>query len=54
MKHWILAPIVAISLGAMGQAPAPSEAVPSEEDCLGLIAILPTFRSDKMSAYYEE
>ena len=27
--------------------------MPTEEDCLGLIAVLPTFQIKKMSVYYE-
>jgi len=53
LKHWILAPIVVVSLGAIGQEPAPIGKIPTEEDCLGLIAVLPTFHSEKMKAYYE-
>ncbi len=53
LKRWILAPIVTVSLGAIGQAPAPIGKIPTEEDCLGLIAVLPTFHSEKMKAYYE-
>ncbi len=53
LKHWILAPIVVVSLGALGQEQAPIGKIPTEEDCLGLIAALPTFYSEKMKAYYD-
>ncbi len=53
MKHSILAPLVTISFFAMAQGPAPIGKIPTEEDCLGLIAVLPTFESEKMKTYYE-
>ena len=53
LKLWILALIVTFSLGAFGQAPTRIGEIPTEEECLGFIAILPTFHSDKMRAYYE-
>ena len=28
--------------------------IPTEEDCMGLIAVLPTFRSEAMTAWYEK
>ena len=37
----------------MAQGPAPIGEIPTEEDCLAFIAVLPTFESDKMKAYYE-
>jgi len=49
LKRWILIPIIAGSLGAKGQ----EQASPTEEDCLSLIAVLPTFHSEKMKAYYD-
>ncbi len=52
-QRWILASMVMVSLGAMGQAPAPIGEMPTEEDCLALIAVLPTFHSAKMKACYE-
>ena len=53
MKRWILASIVTVSFGAIGQVSAPVGTIPTEEDCLGLMAVLPTFHSEKMKAYYE-
>lgn len=53
MKRWILASIVTVSFGAIGQMSAPVGKIPTEEDCLGLMAVLPTFHSEKMKAYYE-
>ena len=54
MKHWILAPLVTISLNAIAQAPALIGKIPTEEDCLGLIAVLPTFESEKMKTYLRD
>lgn len=51
LKRWIFAPIVTVSLGAIGQAPPPIGKIPTEEECLGYIAILPTFRSENMKPY---
>lgn len=45
--------ILAISLVARAQGPLTIGAIPTEEDCLAFMAILPTFESDKMKAYYE-
>lgn len=53
MKRWILASIFAVSLGAKGQSAAPLGEIPTEEDCLSYIAILPTFQSEKMKIFYE-
>jgi hypothetical protein len=53
LKRWIFAPIVAVSLGAIGQVPPPIGKIPTEEDCLGFIAALPTFHSEKMMDYYK-
>lgn len=53
MKRWILTSIVAVSVVAKAQGPAPVGEIPTEEDCLALIAILPTFHSEKMKIFYE-
>ena len=53
LKLWILTPILAATVGAMAQATGPIGGIPSEEDCLAFIAILPTFHSKEMTAYYE-
>jgi len=53
LKHWILAPIITVSLAAIGQAQSPIEKIPPEEDCLGMIAVLPTFHSENMKVYYK-
>ena len=53
MKHWILVTALAVLVVPSVLAlEAVSELVP-EEDCLGLIAILPTFRNKDMSLYYQ-
>lgn len=53
LKHWILVSIAAFSFGAIGQTQGPIGMIPSEEDCLGFIAVLPTFHSERMKAYYD-
>lgn len=53
MKRWILTTIFAVSLVAKGQAVAPLGEIPTEEDCVSYIAILPTFQSEKMKVFYE-
>ena len=53
MKRWILASVVVVSLAAKGQVPASIGEIPTKEDCLSFIAILPTFQSKKMSAFYD-
>lgn len=53
LKHWILVPIYALSLGATGQTQELIGMLPTEEDCLSFIAVLPTFHSEKMKAYYD-
>lgn len=52
-KHWILVPISVLSLGAIGQTQVPIGMIPTEEDCLSFIAVLPTFHSEKMKEYYD-
>ena len=54
MKRWILAAIVTVSFGAIAQAAGPIGEIPTEEDRLGLIAVLPTFQSEGMKAFYEK
>ena len=54
MKYWITSLLVGVCSGALAQAPEPTEKVPSEEDCLGLIAVLPTFHIKAMRAYYDK
>lgn len=52
LKRWILAPLLAASLAGQGQVlPAIGE-IPTKEHCLSFIAILPTFHSARMSAFY--
>jgi hypothetical protein len=53
MKLWILSALVAFSLVFNSHALAPIGEIPTEEDCLGYIAILPTFHSEKMKVFYE-
>ncbi len=54
LKNLILGLVSTVSLGAMSQSPlAPIGKMPTEEDCLALIAVLPTFHSERMKAYYE-
>ena len=52
-KLWIMASMVAVAFSAMAQATATIGMIPTEEDCLGLIAVLPTFHSEKMKSYYD-
>ena len=53
VKNWILASIITASISALGQTQALIGRIPTQEDCLALIAVLPTFHSEKMKAYYE-
>jgi len=53
MKRVILTSIVAVALAANAQGQAPVGEIPTEEDCLAYIAILPTFHSEKMKFFYE-
>ncbi len=50
MKSHILAWVVIALLPTISQAQVPN---PTEEECLGLIAVLPTFDSAEMKAYFE-
>jgi len=54
MKRWILMALVAFAQVANGQTVPPIGEIPTEEDCLGYIAILPTFYSEKMKVFYEK
>lgn len=54
MKRWILTTLVAFAQIANGQSVLPLAEIPSEEDCRAYIAILPTFYSEKMKAFYEK
>lgn len=54
MKLWICIPMIVASLGAAAQASGPIGELPTEEDCLAFIAILPTFYSKEMGAFYEK
>lgn len=53
MIRWTFAALVFASTGAMAQSQYPNRQ-PSEEECLGLIGILPTFEIPEMKAYYEK
>lgn len=53
MKHWVLASLLTISFSAAAQAPSLIGKIPTEEDCLAFIAILPTFENERMRSYYE-
>jgi hypothetical protein len=52
MTRWMLASFVVFSFVAKGQVLATIGEIPTKEDCLSYIAILPTFHSEKMSAFY--
>ena len=54
MKRWVLISLAFVSLGSLAQATGSIGAIPTEEDCLAFMAILPTFQSQGMSAYYEK
>ena len=43
-----------MSLGYVAQGAEEIGKMPDEESCMGLIAVLPTFRSDAMAAWYEK
>ena len=51
MKRHTIAFFVIAALPTLSQAQVPH---PSEEECLGLIAVLPTFQSPGMKTYYEK
>ena len=51
MKRRILAYLILASFANIASAQVPN---PTEEECLGLIAVLPTFESPEMKAYYEK
>jgi hypothetical protein len=51
MKRWMLAVLVVFSQCAAAQSQTPRQ--PTEEECLGLLAILPTFQIPEMKLYYE-
>jgi hypothetical protein len=53
MMHWVLASFTAATFAATAQAPGLIGEIPTEEDCLAFIAILPTFHSEKMKLFYE-
>lgn len=53
MKRWTLMALVAFAQVANGQTVLPIGEIPTKEDCLGYIAILPTFYSEKMKVFYE-
>ena len=52
MKRWTLMVLVAFAQVANGQTVPPIGEIPTKEDCLGYIAILPTFHSKKMNVFY--
>jgi hypothetical protein len=52
MKRWTLMALVAFAQVANGQTVPPIGEIPTQEDCLGYIAILPTFYSKKMNVFY--
>ena len=54
LKHWVFVLLAAVSLDAVAQAPGTIGNIPTAEDCVGFIALLPTFRSPKMLAFYEK
>jgi len=54
MKWRIFAPIVGVVLCTVAHAAGPIGEIPSEGDCLGLIAVLPTFYSEGMKSFYEK
>ena len=54
MKRGILMAFVAFAQVANGQTMPPKGEIPTEEDCLAYIAILPTFNSEKMKVFYEK
>lgn len=53
MKRWTLMALVAFAQVANGQTVLSIGEIPTKEDCLGYIAILPTFYSEKMKVFYE-
>ena len=52
MNRWTCAALVALSLDAVAQ-PQPPSRQPTEEECLGLIAVLPAMQVPEMQAFYE-
>jgi hypothetical protein len=52
MKWRALIALVAFAQVANGQTVPLEGELPTEEDCLGYIAILPTFHSEKMKVFY--
>lgn len=54
MKRGILMALAAFAQVANGQTMPPKGEIPTEEDCLAYIAILPTFYSEKMKFFYEK
>lgn len=53
MKRGILIALVAFALAANGQTVPLTGEIPTKDDCLGYIAVLPTFHSEKMKIFYE-
>ena len=53
MNRWIVAVLLTTSLGAGAQTPYPNRQT-TEEECLGLIAVLRTFEIPEMKTYFEK
>jgi hypothetical protein len=53
MKVWTCIALFAFAQVGKDQMASHIGEIPTKEDCLGYIAILPTFSSEKMRAFYE-
>ena len=53
MKSWTFMALLVFARVANGQMDLPIGEIPTKEDCLGYIAVLPTFHSEKMKTFYE-